>query len=529
MILVLTMMDLAFVMTYVMNPAEATEVDADVLILGAGMTGMAAAQRLKQLGVDSYLIIEGSGKVGGRARQQSLGEYQVQMGPLWVHGGELNLLWDLVHARNISILQTDYDDWIVYNDEGMNITGVANVIYDEGFSEALEKIVEFQHNITLSGAPDISAKAALRLVGWNAKTPVEQILELWEIDFESGTLPDLSSAKYLELYRYDEDWVIVDQQEGFLGIIDDIRNEAASPNDSTQKLILNTVIARVEQNDTHVVVHAEDGRSFVGKQAIVTFSLGVLQHKLVAFEPDLPDWKWNSIFGYRMGDYMHFYLQFASTFWDDEEWIVYADKMRGYYPLWQNFNKHWPGSNILQCVITEPESTRLAYLSDSEIQAEAMSVLRTIYGNGIPEPIDIAVPRWSTDPLFMGSYSDWTAGFSNASQAALGASVGRVNFAGEHTSYKYYGFLIGSYDEGIKSAEQVAKCIQDDSECEVYKAAYENKGCTYKEALNFDGNAIQDDGWCTFDDCLISDARVLCTGFYLQIIIIVAQTAIFSS
>ena len=161
-----------------------------------------------------------------------------------------------------------------------------------------------------SGVPDISAKATSRLVGWDAKTPEEMILEQWEFDFESSTIPDLSSSKYFALFKYETDFVTIDRKEGFLGIIEDIKNDVISPNDSTQKLILNTVIDRIVQNDTHVVAHSTDGRQFVGKQAIVTFSLGVLQNQLVDFEPALPDWKLNSIFGFRIAHYFHFYMHF---------------------------------------------------------------------------------------------------------------------------------------------------------------------------------------------------------------------------
>ena len=350
-------------------------------------------------------------------------------------------------------------------------------------------------------APDLSLRAASKLVGWNPQTAEEMLVEQWEIDFETGNTPETSSTKFFYNYKYENDYIIVNKEEGFAGVVDSLKNEAMSSNDSTEKLVLNTVVAKIEQNDTHVIAHTEDGRRFVGEQAIVTFSLGVLQHKLVQFEPDLPDWKWQSIFGFHFGNYLHFYLQFPLAFWDDEEWILYASQIRGNYPIWQNFNKYWPGSNILQCTVTDPASSRLSHMTDQEISDEAYEILRNMYGKRIPKPSGIVVPRWSTDPLFMGAYSDWSSGFSNSSHQAMKAPFGRVHFAGEHTSYTYYGFLQGSYEEGMFAANKVSKCLNDDDSCEVYKAPYENRGCTYEKALNYDDDAVEEDGTCEFKRC----------------------------
>ena len=43
--------------------------------------------------------------------------------------------------------------------------------------------------------------------------------------------------------------------------------------------------------------------------------------------------------------------------------------------------------------------------------AEAIVVLRTMFGANIPAPIDIAVPDWIQNQLFQGMFVDWPAGF----------------------------------------------------------------------------------------------------------------------
>jgi len=66
-------------------------------------------------------------------------------------------------------------------------------------------------------------------------------------------------------------------------------------------------------------VSLADGTSLSADYALVTFSLGVLQHDDVLFEPALPRWKSEAIHGMVMGTYTKIYLQFPERFWFDTE------------------------------------------------------------------------------------------------------------------------------------------------------------------------------------------------------------------
>ena len=68
------------------NPA----VDVDVVIVGAGWTGMAAADHLDKAGV-SFVVLEVQRHTGGRSHafmlgQESVGQYVFEQGSNWVCG-----------------------------------------------------------------------------------------------------------------------------------------------------------------------------------------------------------------------------------------------------------------------------------------------------------------------------------------------------------------------------------------------------------------------------------------------------------
>lgn len=125
---------------------------------------------------------------------------------------------------------------------------------------------------------------------------------------------------------------------------------------------------------------------------------------------------------------------------------LYADKERGRYPVWQSLDhvNFLPGSGIVFVTVTGDYSVRVEALSDSQVKDEVLGVLQAMYPKlKIPEPTDFYFPRWHSDPLFRGSYSNWPASFFGEQSENLRANVGRLFFAGEATSEKYYGGCSG--------------------------------------------------------------------------------------
>jgi hypothetical protein len=69
-----------------------------------------------------------------------------------------------------------------------------------------------------------------------------------------------------------------------------------------------------------------------------------------------------------------------------------------------------------------------------------MGVVRSMFPNvTVLEPTEFFFPRWHTNPLFRGSYSNWPPAFASQHLDNLRANVDRLFFAGEATSRKYFG------------------------------------------------------------------------------------------
>jgi|SRR5712671_6373532 len=91
-------------------------------------------------------------------------------------------------------------------------------------------------------------------------------------------------------------------------------------------------------------------------------------------------------------------------------------------------------------------SERIESLSNNKVKSEVLGVLRVMFPNvTIPEPTAFLFPRWFSDPLYRGSYSNWPASFVTQHHTNLRAPLGRLWFAGEALSEKYFGMCLPGF------------------------------------------------------------------------------------
>lgn len=106
--------------------------------------------------------------------------------------------------------------------------------------------------------------------------------------------------------------------------------------------------------------------------------------------------------------------------------------------------------------MTGEEAKRIESQSDSQTQQEIMTIIRTMFNNdSIPDPTDILVPKWGSDPFFYGSYSNWPIDVDDEDFEVLRSPVGRLFFSGEHTHRRYNGYVHGAFLSGIEAANAV--------------------------------------------------------------------------
>ena len=190
--------------------------------------------------------------------------------------------------------------------------------------------------------------------------------------------------------------------------------------------------------------------------AIVTVPLGVLKSGSPAFQPALPRRKRRAIDQLGMGVLNKTCLLFDDVFWQkDVEVVGYVGAETGQWAETLNLYPY-TGQPILMMFNAGLYGARIEAMPDAEVVSQASAALADMYGS-VPEPEDVLITRWRSDPWSYGSYSYVPVGASFRRHSDLARPVdGKVFFAGEATHRDYPATVHGAFLSGVRAAREVA-------------------------------------------------------------------------
>ena len=446
--------------------------NVDVIILGAGVAGLTAAKTLSENNVTDFIILEGSERIGGRIKSGRIGSTSVELGSNYIVGTTGNPVWDLAFRYNLSGVITKYSDVTVVDAAGTDVTDTEAAAAWDKWKIAKAVLDDKYSDINADKVEDMAVNVGLKLGGWYADSPVKRAIEWYEsVDFSFHQLANVVSLKErnkflrrLVISGSDSDFLVSDQR-GYVHVLDKMKNEFLVKDDA--RLKLNEVVTVIKYNNSKVVVTTKTNKTYVANFAIVTFGLGVLQHRIVKFEPELPLWKEDSLFRINVGHAANILVESSTesrAFFNNKAYAVYASEKYGFHPVWANMMSEGllpKSSNIIRSILTGDEAQRVERIGKSDLKSEITKLLRDVNKNqNIPEPSTILVSDWSTNPLFMGSMASLPAGFSEDRIQAVKAPIGRMYFAGEAYHVMFRGFVRGAYYSGRNQARLIVKCRQ---------------------------------------------------------------------
>jgi monoamine oxidase len=420
--------------------------EAEVLVLGAGISGLAAARTLADKGV-SVILLEARNRIGGRMWTDTSLGLPLDLGASWIHGVKGNPITALAKQFGVETVVTDYDNGILYNFDGRELSEDDYKEVEDLFESIYGEVAQMQDDTDT----DMPLQQAFDEVISQMDLSTE---ELHRLDFyiqgqfalELGADPD-----NLSLWEWDQD-------EEFGG--DDVvfpqgYNQIADGLAKGLDIRLGVKVTHISYGADGVDVETSSG-TFSGKKAIVTFPLGVLKQAVVKFDPPLPESKQSAIDRLDMGVLNKVYLKFSEVFWDEEfEGIAYLGEETGEWCDWLNFVPYI-NEPVLMAFHGGAKGYAIEELSDDAIIAGAMKTLRVIYGESIPEPDGYLITRWGRDPFAFGSYSHIPPFASGEDYDTLFEPVDDVlYFAGEATSREYPATVHGAYLSGVAAADEI--------------------------------------------------------------------------
>ena len=92
--------------------------DLDVVVVGAGVAGLAAARTLRDQGM-RVLVLEARDRIGGRVHTvRPWGAVPLELGASWIHGLERNPVARLARNLGLDLARTDYESHALYDSSG---------------------------------------------------------------------------------------------------------------------------------------------------------------------------------------------------------------------------------------------------------------------------------------------------------------------------------------------------------------------------------------------------------------------------
>ncbi len=159
------------------------QMDAEVLILGAGMAGLGAAETLSKNGINNFLIIDQRDKIGGRVQTEKFGGGIVELGPQWVIAADRNVpedmqnpLLEIVRRCNITVHDLGGRGLVSYNRQGESIALQLAPEFGN-YQAALAPDVVQRVLDALPEDEDLSFSQGLRIGGWNPRTQLQEHVE----------------------------------------------------------------------------------------------------------------------------------------------------------------------------------------------------------------------------------------------------------------------------------------------------------------------------------------------------------------
>jgi len=420
-------------------------VRTDVAIVGAGFTGLSAAGKLCEAGVD-FLVLEARDRVGGRVEAMRNG-----LGELIDSGGQfvcedMPELMALISARGKTRVESHMQGTIIgqpaMTEEARQRTYAASMTLRD------------RMNVIDPGDPAI---AGMTVAAWLAgqgdppdtKAAFRSMIEgLWCLPMEAIPL----------WYMIDNDRRITNETFELQYFVAETMHSLAldMAADLGDRLRLGATVRRIEHGPDGVRLTVGGGSDFTVDARLVLVAVPPATASRLDYVPALPVPLGRALGVWRSGSVIKVLLRYRRPFWRERGlsgMIMWRDPP-GLFAFDMSMDAERP---MLGMFVAGPRALEWGQFDAPRFRAELMAKLTAALGPEAGQPIDFTMRNWIADRWSGGAYSDLVVDVDAVdAENRLLAGAPPILFACSEISPSFPGYIEGAIVAGRAGA---ARCL----------------------------------------------------------------------
>ena len=335
-----------------------------IAVVGAGAAGAEAARELSRSGFD-VVVIEARKRVGGRIDTvtDKRWPFPVELGAWRIAGDDDGLIAAL---DGLEISSRQLDGAVFRSPTGESDS---DPVSDPALSSALAWAQMQATDASIDKSLDRSGAAATAADSGSGEIEGGELLvqHLAELATVYGADADMLSSWFTAAVAPPSTVVT----GGFDALVADTLDDIET--------FLSTTVVGVAYNDNRVSLRFGTGESLAVDRVIVTVPLGVLQHESIEFDPLLPFEHRTAIAALGMGTIDTVWLRFDEPFWTTDAVLWNLVGTDDEITTWYNLEPV-TGEAVLVGIVGGAAAERVELLSDDELRAAALATLAPFAG-----------------------------------------------------------------------------------------------------------------------------------------------------